>query len=38
MTPPLKQALKEENIKEVMNIGYVKSKDYGTSEKYEEEL
>lgn len=38
MTPPLKQALKEENVKEVMNIGYVNSKEYGTSEKYEEKL
>ena len=38
MTPPIKQALKEENIKGARNIGYVKGKEYRTSEKYEEEL
>jgi branched-chain amino acid transport system permease protein len=38
MTPPLKKALKEENIKGARNIGYVKGKEYRTSEKYEEEL
>jgi branched-chain amino acid transport system permease protein len=36
MTPPIKQALKEKSIKEARNIGYVRGKEYRTSEICEE--
>jgi branched-chain amino acid transport system permease protein len=38
MTPPLKQALKEKNIKKARKVGHVKGKECRTSQKYEEEL
>lgn len=37
MTPPLKQALKEE-IMEAKNIGYVKGKEHRTCENYKEKI
>jgi branched-chain amino acid transport system permease protein len=38
LTPPIKQALKENNIKEARNVAYARGKEYRTSEICEEEF